>query len=120
MTVSYRERDLPGVSFGTPASGSKDPVLSGGEVGMEEALMLVGKSDEDGTSEPNGLRVDAINSHPARPAAGVIGRRKHNLRAQPTQIVGRAGELKSWVLAEDRGMFDEELITSEERKVVWQ
>ena len=92
MTVSYRERDLPGVSFGTPASGSKDPVLSGGEVGMEEALMLVGKSDEDGTSEPNGLRVDAINSHPARPAAGVIGRRKHNLRAQPTQIVGRAGE----------------------------
>jgi len=28
--------------------------------------------------------------------------------------------LKSWVLAEDRGTFDEELITSEERKVVWQ
>jgi len=32
----------------------------------------------------------------------------------------RAGEMKSWVLAEDRGSFDQEPITTEERKVVWQ
>ena len=56
--------------------------------------MLVGRSDEELPSGPNGLRVAASDSRPSRPAAGVIGRRKHNLRAQPTQIVGRAGELK--------------------------
>jgi hypothetical protein len=33
---------------------------------------------------------------------------------------GRAGDLKSWVLTDDRAAFDEEPITSEERKVVWQ
>jgi proteasome lid subunit RPN8/RPN11 len=33
---------------------------------------------------------------------------------------GRAGELKSWVLAEHRAAFDEEPITIEERKTVWQ
>ncbi len=33
---------------------------------------------------------------------------------------GRAEELKSWVLAEDRGTFAEELITIEERNAVWQ
>jgi proteasome lid subunit RPN8/RPN11 len=33
---------------------------------------------------------------------------------------GRAGELKSWVLTDDRGTFAEEPITTEERKVVWQ
>src|SRR5919199_451812 len=64
--------------------------------------MLVGTPDE-AVPERNGLRADAIDSLPARPSAGVIGRRKHNLRAQPTQIVGRAGELKlaSQVLLRD-------------------
>src|SRR5881296_2200487 len=33
---------------------------------------------------------------------------------------GRAGEVKSWVLADDRGSFDQETITTEERKAVWQ
>jgi predicted ATPase/DNA-binding CsgD family transcriptional regulator len=64
--------------------------------------MLVGTPDE-AVPERNGLRADAIDSLPSRPSAGVIGRRKHNLRAQPTQIVGRAGELKlaSQVLLRD-------------------
>ncbi|HVH69154.1 MAG TPA: M67 family metallopeptidase [Gemmatimonadales bacterium] len=33
---------------------------------------------------------------------------------------GRAGDLKSWVLSDDRGVFDAEIITIEERTVVWQ
>ncbi len=33
---------------------------------------------------------------------------------------GRAGDMKSWVLSGDRGAFDEEPTTIEERKVVWQ
>jgi proteasome lid subunit RPN8/RPN11 len=33
---------------------------------------------------------------------------------------GRAGDLKSWVLAEDRVAFGAETITIEERTVVWQ
>jgi proteasome lid subunit RPN8/RPN11 len=33
---------------------------------------------------------------------------------------GHAGDLKSWVLAEDRGVFGAETITIEERTVVWQ
>jgi hypothetical protein len=33
---------------------------------------------------------------------------------------GRAGELKSWTLSDDRNTFDEESVTIEERKVVWQ
>src|SRR2546426_1711747 len=33
---------------------------------------------------------------------------------------GRAGEIKSWTLSQDRAAFAEEPITIEERKVVWQ
>jgi proteasome lid subunit RPN8/RPN11 len=33
---------------------------------------------------------------------------------------GRAGNMRSWVLTDDRAGFDEEPITIEERKVVWQ
>ena len=33
---------------------------------------------------------------------------------------GRAGEMKSWLLADDRTAFAEEPITIEERKVSWQ
>jgi len=33
---------------------------------------------------------------------------------------GNAMEVKSWVLADDRGSFEEEQITNEERKAVWQ
>jgi len=33
---------------------------------------------------------------------------------------GRAGDLKSWVLSDDRSGFVEEPVTIEERKVVWQ
>ncbi len=33
---------------------------------------------------------------------------------------GRAGEVKSWVLSPDRGRFEDEAITIEERKAVWQ
>jgi proteasome lid subunit RPN8/RPN11 len=33
---------------------------------------------------------------------------------------GRAGDMRSWVLTDDRAGFDEEPITIEERKAVWQ
>src|SRR5256885_13110264 len=33
---------------------------------------------------------------------------------------GRAGEMTSWTLSDDRAAFDEESITIEEQKAVWQ
>src|SRR5881392_661405 len=33
---------------------------------------------------------------------------------------GRAGDMKSWTLSDDRAAFDEESITLEEHKAVWQ
>jgi len=75
--------------------------------------------------ERDGLDVIAVyHSHPDHPPAPSAFDREHAWPWLSYVIVGvghgRAGELKSWVLAHDRGTFDEEPITSEERKVVWQ
>ena len=49
------------------------------------------------------MHADAGDPLAQRPAASLMGGRRHNLRAQPTHIVGRAGELKlaSQVLLRD-------------------
>jgi len=75
--------------------------------------------------ERDGLDVIGVyHSHPDHPPAPSAFDREHAWPWLSYVIVGvghgRAGELKSWVLTHDRGTFDEELITSEERKVVWQ
>lgn len=73
----------------------------------------------------DGLEVLGVyHSHPDHPPAPSAFDREHAWPWLSYVIVGvargRAGELKSWVLAEDRGTFDEETITTEERKAVWQ
>src|SRR5947208_819178 len=45
-------------------------------------------------SEPGDVRADAKSPVPTRRGVVAMGRRTHNLRAQPTHLVGRAGELK--------------------------
>jgi proteasome lid subunit RPN8/RPN11 len=73
----------------------------------------------------DGLEVIGVyHSHPDHPPAPSRFDHEHAWPWFSYVIVavarGRAGELKSWVLAEDRGTFAEELITIEERKAVWQ
>ncbi|HXL35066.1 MAG TPA: M67 family metallopeptidase [Gemmatimonadales bacterium] len=75
--------------------------------------------------ERDGLDVIGVyHSHPDHPPAPSAFDREHAWPWLSYVIVGvghgRAGELKSWVLADDRGAFDEEPITSEERNIVWQ
>jgi len=75
--------------------------------------------------ERDGLEVLGVyHSHPDHPPAPSAFDREHAWPWLSYVIVGvergRAGELKSWVLKEDRGSFDQEPITTEERKVVWQ
>jgi proteasome lid subunit RPN8/RPN11 len=64
------------------------------------------------------------HSHPDHPPAPSAFDREHAWPWLSYVIVavgqGRAGDVKSWVLTDDRAAFDEEPITSEERKVVWQ
>src|SRR2546430_7306105 len=76
-------------------------------------------------SDRDGLEVIGVyHSHPDHPPAPSAFDREHAWPWLSYVIVGvgqgRAGELKSWVLAHDRGTFDQEPITSEERKVGWQ
>lgn len=73
----------------------------------------------------DGLDVIGVyHSHPDHPPAPSRFDHEHAWPWLSYVIVavdrGRAGELKSWVLAEDRGTFGEEVITIEERKAVWQ
>ena len=73
----------------------------------------------------DGLEIIGVyHSHPDHPPRPSAFDREHAWPWLSYVIVevggGRAGELKSWVLAEDRGTFDEEPITIEERKTVWQ
>ena len=73
----------------------------------------------------DGLEVIGVyHSHPDHPPAPSAFDRDHAWPWLSYVIVGvaagRAGEAKSWVLADDRGTFDEESITIEERKAVWQ
>jgi proteasome lid subunit RPN8/RPN11 len=73
----------------------------------------------------DGLEVIGVyHSHPDHPPAPSAFDREHAWPWLSYAIVaveqGRAGALKSWVLAEDRGTFQEEVVTIEERKAVWQ
>jgi proteasome lid subunit RPN8/RPN11 len=73
----------------------------------------------------DGLEVIGVyHSHPDHPPAPSAFDREHAWPWLSYVIVGvghgRAGEVKSWVLTDDRGAFHEEQITTEERKVVWQ
>src|SRR6059036_4255900 len=73
----------------------------------------------------DGLEVLGVyHSHPDHPPAPSAFDREHAWPWLSYVIVGvargHAGELKSWVLADDRGTFEEETLTTEERKAVWQ
>lgn len=74
--------------------------------------------------ERDGLEVIGVyHSHPDHLPVPSAFDREHAWPWLSYVIVGvgrgRAGELKSWVLTDDRGTFAEEPITNEERKVVW-
>src|SRR5207247_2424708 len=72
----------------------------------------------------DGLEVIGVyHSHPDHPPAPSAFDREHAWPWLSYAIVavaqGRAGELKSWVLADDRGAFGEEAITMEGRGGRW-
>ncbi len=73
----------------------------------------------------DGIEVLGVyHSHPDHPPAPSAFDREHAWPWLSYVIVGvqagRAHEMKSWVLADDRKAFAEESITIEERKAVWQ
>jgi proteasome lid subunit RPN8/RPN11 len=73
----------------------------------------------------DGLDVIGVyHSHPDHPPEPSAFDREHAWPWLSYVIVGvergRAGALKSWVLADDRTRFVEEIVTIEERKAVWQ
>jgi proteasome lid subunit RPN8/RPN11 len=78
-----------------------------------------GKLDRDGLEV-----IGVYHSHPDHVPEPSAFDREHAWPWLSYVIVGvsqgRAGDLKSWVLAEDRGAFNAETITIEERTVVWQ
>jgi proteasome lid subunit RPN8/RPN11 len=72
----------------------------------------------------DGLEVIGVyHSHPDHPPEPSAFDREHAWPWLSYVIVGvqrgRAGALKSWVLADDRARFVEEAVTIEERKAVW-
>jgi proteasome lid subunit RPN8/RPN11 len=73
--------------------------------------------------ERDGLEVIGVyHSHPDHPPEPSAFDREHAWPWLSYVIVGvargRPGDTKSWVLTDDRGTFDEESVTIEERKVV--
>src|SRR5207244_1751472 len=73
----------------------------------------------------DGLEVIGVyHSHPDHAAAPSTFDREHAWPWLSYVIVGvargRAGEMTSWTLSDDRAAFDEESITIEEQKAVWQ
>lgn len=75
--------------------------------------------------ERDGLDVIGVyHSHPDHPPAPSAFDREHAWPTLSYVIVGvdrgSATEMRSWVLANDRGDFGEEAIINEEGKVVWQ
>ena len=75
--------------------------------------------------ERDGLDVIGVyHSHPDHPPTPSAFDREHAWPWLSYLILGvargRAGEIKSWTLSQDRAAFTEEPITIEERKVVWQ
>ncbi|MGH7546613.1 MAG: M67 family metallopeptidase [Gemmatimonadales bacterium] len=77
------------------------------------------KLDRDGLDV-----IGVYHSHPDHPAAPSAFDREHAWPWLSYVIVGiargRAAQLKSWTLSDDRAAFAEESITFEERKMVWQ
>ena len=77
------------------------------------------KLDRDGLDV-----IGVYHSHPDHPPVPSAFDREHAWPWLSYVIVGvargRAAELKSWILADDRGGFVAESVTIEERKVVWQ
>jgi len=74
--------------------------------------------------ERDGLDVIGVyHSHPDHPPVPSAFDREHAWPRLSYVIVGvergRAVDMKSWVLADDRGTFEEEEIAREEGKVVW-
>jgi proteasome lid subunit RPN8/RPN11 len=67
--------------------------------------------------------VGIYHSHPDHPAEPSAFDREHAWPRLSYVIVavaaGRAGDVRSWRLADDRTAFAEELVTLEQRKVVW-
>jgi proteasome lid subunit RPN8/RPN11 len=68
--------------------------------------------------------VGVYHSHPDHPCEPSAFDREHAWPRMSYVIVtvarGRAGDARSWRLADDRSAFHEEPITQHERKVVWQ
>lgn len=68
--------------------------------------------------------IGVYHSHPDHPAVPSAFDREHAWPWLSYVIVevraGRAVELRSWVLADEREAFDEETISIEERNAVWQ
>lgn len=74
--------------------------------------------------ERDGLDVIGVyHSHPDHPPVPSAFDREHAWPMLSYVIVGvargRAADMKSWVLADDRGTFEEEDIAREEGKVLW-
>jgi proteasome lid subunit RPN8/RPN11 len=68
--------------------------------------------------------VGVYHSHPDHPPEPSLFDREHAWPRMSYVIVGvargRAGDARSWRLADDRSAFHEEPITLQERKVAWQ
>jgi proteasome lid subunit RPN8/RPN11 len=75
--------------------------------------------------DSQGLEIVGVyHSHPDHPAEPSVFDRDHAWPRLSYVIVavaaGRAGDMKSWRLSDDRTAFSEEPITLEPRKVAWQ
>jgi len=75
--------------------------------------------------DSQGLEIVGVyHSHPDHPAVPSVFDRDHAWPRLSYVIVavaaGRAGDMKSWRLSDDRAAFSEEPITLEPRKVAWQ
>jgi proteasome lid subunit RPN8/RPN11 len=75
--------------------------------------------------DSQGLEIVGVyHSHPDHPAEPSVFDRDHAWPRLSYVIVavaaGRAGDMKSWRLSDDRAAFSEEPITLEPRKVAWQ
>ena len=77
------------------------------------------------TLDDEGLEIVGVyHSHPDHPAEPSAFDREHAWPRLSYIIVavaaGRAGDMRSWRLSDDRAAFTEEPITLEQRKVAWQ
>src|SRR6266480_1685576 len=82
-----------------------------------EACGLIGGAVEDGRKVAV-LLVPLVNQRTDAARNRYLIDPESFRRAQEKR--GRAGDMKSWTLSDDRAAFDEESITLEEHKAVWQ